>query len=237
MSRPFDPLLRTNPAVAIRAGQIASRRLLIRSGAVHLLAVATCAFLSLACAAGVIPAPSAGFMGLVALVFLVVLVVGTRFAATRGLPGACLGLAAISLGILTGGGEGALTGAGIPFGVALFSAELGAFTLRLADRNTWIAGTSLMFPAVTTSALIYGLDGSDVHVGVTGYVAGAVAATFFVWHARLAENIVPWRHGIHDVAAAAFSRWGEGARVLWLRILEVPHDVLESTPREEDLVE
>lgn len=220
MNDRFRAIERTASRAALHDGEAAAARLITRSGLAHLAAISLAAFVALSLSVGALPQPAPAALGGVALLFLAALLVGVLYATRAAAPMVCLLAAALCLGILLGSGDGPLIGAGIPFAAGAVSAEgLALFSLAVGRRRL-AAPLSLLAPALTTTALVYALDGGPHAVSAGALVAGAAVATVLTLHARLAEDVLPERHGTAQWAAAAHSRWAEGARVLILRVLE-----------------
>lgn len=211
----------TSPRVAALDGEEAARRLTLRSGAAHLGFVALTAFIALGISAGALPLPTPAALAGVVLLMLVSLVAGVAMSSRPAAPIVCLPAASLTMGVLIGSGYGPLTGAGIPFAAGVVAAELAALVALTLKRPRVAVALSILLPAASTSGLAYVLDGGPVAVSPGALFAGGALATLFALHARLAEAVIPLRHGAEQWMAAAMTRWADGARVLVLRVLQV----------------
>lgn len=220
---------RTSPRVAALDGDDAGARLVRLSGAAHLGFVALSSFVAVGISAGALPHPAPAALAGVALLFLASLFVGVALSEKAIGPLICLPAAALAMGVLIGSGDGPITGAGIPFAAGVLAAEVAALGALLVSRPRLATTLSILLPGITTGALAWLLDGGPFAVSPWALLAGGALATVFALHARLAEAVIPLRHGADQVLAASLTRWGDGARVLILRIrqLSAEDDVFE----------
>lgn len=213
------PLSVTHEPVALDEGEDAADALLARSGALHTGVVLWLAFLAFAGSAPGLTGDA--FLGK-APIFALLVVMGASMAFLRRFPVAPLvGLLLLSLG--AGGLLGlldraALPGLGTTFALAVTVAEAVALSSLLARRPSLSAPLSLAVAAAVTGALAYLLDGGIVPSTPAGIAAGGAGAIAFVLHARYAEGAVVTRHGAHQIAHAALTRWTEGLRAIVLAL-------------------
>lgn len=209
----------TYEPVALDEGEDAADTLLARSGALHTGVVLLLAFVAFA---GSAPGLTGGaFLGK-APVFALLIVIGASMAFLWRSPAAPLvGLLLLALGagcLLGLLDRAALPGLGTTFALAVTLAEAVALSSLLARRPSLSAPLSLAVAAAVTGALAYLLDGGTVPSTPAGIAVGGTAAIAFVLHARYAEGAVVTRHGAHQIAHAALTRWIEGFRGIVLAL-------------------